>query len=163
MGEAVLELIMSQLSTAEHRADLDVIAVVAIELHYMATPTMVGVGQSMPNNTKIILQKALESGMREVKSGHRRHRRNRYVSDVWIRMDVRKCGYPDAHRRLKDSGNARAQSRLRLGHLILPESLQVYCVHTSVDFIARGRLHGRGRFSVDGDRALWLAIKCGAL
>jgi predicted thioesterase len=77
MGEAVLELIMSQLSTTEYRTDLDVVAVVAIELHYMATPTMVGVGQAMPNNTKIILQKTLESGMREVKSGHRRHRRKR--------------------------------------------------------------------------------------
>ena len=74
MGEAVLELIMSQLSTTEHRTDLDVVAVVAIELHYMATPTMVGVGQVVPNNTKVVLQKALKGGMWESEGRHRRHR-----------------------------------------------------------------------------------------
>ena len=73
MGEAALELIMSQLSKTEHRPDLDVVVVVAIELSYMATPKVMGVGQAMPSNTKIFFQKALESGMREVKSGHRRH------------------------------------------------------------------------------------------
>jgi hypothetical protein len=77
MGEAALELIMSQLSTTEHRTDLDVVAVVAIELHYVATSIMVGVGKTMPNNSKIILQRAHKSGMQEVESGHRRHRRKR--------------------------------------------------------------------------------------
>jgi hypothetical protein len=38
MGEAALELFMSQLSTTEHRADLDVVAVVAIELQLHGHP-----------------------------------------------------------------------------------------------------------------------------
>jgi hypothetical protein len=42
---------------------LDVVTAVPVKLLHMATATMVGVGQGVPNNAKIVLQEALESGM----------------------------------------------------------------------------------------------------
>ena len=40
---------------------MDVVTVVPIKLVHLATATVVGVGQGVPNNTKAVLQKTLES------------------------------------------------------------------------------------------------------
>jgi hypothetical protein len=66
---------MSPLATTKHRTDFDVVTVVPVKLLHLATATMVGVGQGVPNNTKVVLQKALEGSMRESEGRHRRHRR----------------------------------------------------------------------------------------
>ena len=50
------------------------VTVVPVKLLHLATTKVVSVGQGMPNNTKLVLQKALEGGMRESKGRNRRHR-----------------------------------------------------------------------------------------
>ena len=65
---------MGPLATAEHREDFDVVTVVPDKLLHLATPTMMGVGQGVSNNSELVLHKALESDMLESEGRHRRHR-----------------------------------------------------------------------------------------
>jgi hypothetical protein len=51
-----------------------VVTVFPVKLLHLATSTMMGVGQGVSNNTNVVLQKALESGMLESEGRHRRHR-----------------------------------------------------------------------------------------
>ena len=69
MNSAVLELVMGPLATAEHRTDFDVVTVVPVKLLHLATPTMMGVGQGVSNNSEVV-----QSGMLESEGRHRRHR-----------------------------------------------------------------------------------------
>ena len=39
------------------------VTVVPVKLLHLATTAMVGVGQGVPNNTKVVLHKTLEGGM----------------------------------------------------------------------------------------------------